>query len=314
MLARSGRLLGCGRLVAGTVLWVGSQPSLLTSQVAPDVSPYVLHIPGTVRGIGLNGAGAALVGDAGAVFSNPAGLATVKHIALEGAYRSAPGEAHFLTGSLGWRLRQFNIGVGGRYFDFGSDPTQYFGPTAPAGSNTREVLGVGSFVYRYGMIALGVSAKYARRSVESTHVRGFSADAGMAIAFFDIMALAFSVQNIAGNWRESSTLTMPRLTRFGFTMNYVDPQEAFRLLSTFELQWPEGGSTKAVLGGEAGVVVSGVGVVARAGYAGGSPWQPDAGITVGGSVQLGLAKLDYAYRDKDIMAQSSHYLGIRLTI
>ncbi|MEE8571660.1 MAG: hypothetical protein V3T20_00215 [Gemmatimonadota bacterium] len=314
MEARCGRFARAARLVVGALAAVGTLSTPLTGQIAPDVAPYTLQVPGSIRGVGLNGAGVALVGDAGSVFSNPASLATIRHIALEGSYRPAPGEAHFLTGALGWRLRQFDIGVGGRYFDFGPDPTQYFGSSAPAGSNTREVLGVGSLVYRYGMIAVGVSGKYARRSVDSTHVRGFSADAGLAIAFFDIMALAFSVQNIAGNWREASTLVMPRLTRLGFTMNYVDPQETFRLLSTLEVQWPDGGSTRAVIGGEAGIVVSGIGVLARAGYGGGTPWLPDAGLTVGGTVQISAAKLDYAYRSKDILAESAHYFGIRLTL
>lgn len=305
---------GGGRLVSGVLAAIGMFSPPLTGQVAPDVVPFTLQVPGSVRGMGLNGAGVALVGDAGSVFSNPAGLATISHIALEGGYRAAPGEARFLTGALGWRLRQFDLGLGARHFDFGPDPTQYFGSSAPAGSNTREVLGVGSLVYRYGMIALGVSGKYARRSVDSTHVRGFSADAGLAIAFFDIMALAFSVQNIAGNWRETSTLAMPRLTRLGFTMNYVDPQETFRLLSTLEVQWPKGGSARAVIGGEAGIVVSGVGILARAGYGGGTPWLPDAGFTAGGTVQIGVAKLDYAYRSKDILAESAHHFGIRLTL
>ncbi len=308
----------CGRVVrviclATGVLAAGMASTPLAAQIAPEVVPYVLQIPGTVRGLGMNGAGVALVGDAGAVFSNPAGLATVKHVGLEGGYRPAPGQARFLTGALGWRLRQFELGLGGRYFDFGSDPTQYFGSLAPAGSNTREVLGVGSLVYRHGMIALGVSGKYARRSVDSTHIRGFSADAGMAIAVFDILALAFSVQNIAGNWQETSTLLMPRLTRFGFTMNYVDPQESFRLLSTFELQWPDGGGTRALIGAEAGIVLSGVGVVCRGAYGGGTPWLPDAGFTWGGTVQIGIAKFDYGYRNKDILAGSAHYAGIRLT-
>jgi len=305
---------GRGRFAWGAFAAIGILSTPLTGQVAPEVVPYTLQVPGSVRGVGLNGAGVALVGDAGSVFSNPASLATIRHIALEGGYRAAPAEARFLTGALGWRLRQFDIGVGGRYFDFGPDPTRYFGASAPAGSDTREVLGVGSLVYRYGMIALGVSGKYARRSVDSTHVRGYSADAGLTIAVFDIMALAFSVQNIAGNWRETSTLAMPRITRLGFTMNYVDPQETFRLLSTFEVQWPEGGSARAVIGGEAGIVVSGVGVLARAGYGGGTPWLPDAGITAGGTVQISVAKLDYAYRSKDILAESAHYFGIRLTL
>jgi hypothetical protein len=169
-------------------------------------------------------------------------------------------------------------------------------------------------VYLYGMIAVGASGKYARRSVDSTHVRGFSADLGMAIAVFDIMALAFSVQNVSGNWKETSTLAMPRITRLGFTMNYVDPQETFRLLSTVEVQWPEGGGARAAFGGEAGVVVGGVGILARAAYGGGVPWLPDGGLTAGGTVQLGVAKLDYAYRAKDIQAESSHYVGLRLRL
>jgi len=122
------------------------------------------------------------------------------------------------------------------------------------------------------------------------------------------------MQNIAGNWQETSTLVLPRLTRLGFTMNYVDPQESFRLLSTFELQWPDGGGARALFGGEAGIVLSGVGVVGRAAYGGGTPWLPDAGFTFGGTVQLGLAKFDYGYRNRDILGASAHYVGLRLTL
>jgi len=31
-------------------------------------------------------------------------------------------------------------------------------------------------------------------------------------------------------------------------------------------------------------------------------------------VQISAAKLDYAYRSKDILAESAHYFGIRLTL
>jgi hypothetical protein len=277
--------------------------------------PLVLTLPVSVRSIGMSGAGVALVGDAGAIFSNPAGLATIGHVSLEGAYRSAPGDARLVSGALGWRVAQFDIGIGGRYFDLGTDPAQYVGPAAPPGSDSREALGVASLVYRYGMIAVGVSGRYARRSIDSVHVRGFSGDAGLALAVFDIMALAFSVQNIGGNWKEGSTLPLPRLTRLGFTMNYVDPQESFRLLSTVEVQWPDGYSARLVVGAEAGVVIKGVGVIGRVGYGGEPPGLPNASkASFGGTVALGVLDVDYAYRAHDLLEERAHHIGVRLTL
>jgi hypothetical protein len=289
-------------------------PVGLRAQDSLPPPPYVLTLPASVRSVGMSGAGVALVGDAGAVFSNPAALATIRHVALEGGYRSAPGGARLVTGALGWRLSQFDLGIGGRYFDLGTDPSQYVGPEAPAGSNAREALGVASLVYRYGLLAFGVSGRYARRSIDSVHVRGYSGDAGLALALFDIMALAFSVQNVGGNWRQSSALEMPRLTRLGFTMNYVDPQESFRLLSTVEVQWPDGRSARFVAGVEAGIVIEGVGVVGRVGYGGESPGLPNAKFSWGGTVNIGSFKVDYAYRDRDLFDEPAHHFGIRLTL
>src|SRR5574341_643016 len=57
---------------------------------AQAVAPAVLSLPGSVRSAGLHGAGAALVGDAGALFSNPVGIATLRHIGLEGTVRRSP--------------------------------------------------------------------------------------------------------------------------------------------------------------------------------------------------------------------------------
>ena len=48
-------------------------------------SPIALF-PGSTRAAGLGGAGAALVGDAGAIFDNPAGIAAIRHVAVEGSY------------------------------------------------------------------------------------------------------------------------------------------------------------------------------------------------------------------------------------
>ena len=308
------RAVWAARLIVTVHVAVLGLPTPVAAQTGDRFVPYVVRVPGSVRGQGLNGAGVALVGDAGAVFANPAGIATIGHIGLEGGYRPAPGGARFLTGAMGWRIRHLDLGVGGRYFDFGSAPARYLGPAATPGSYSREALVVGSLVYRFGMIALGASGKYARRSIDSTHVRGFTADAGLAIAFFDIMAFALSVQNIGGNWQGSSLLELPRMTRLGFTMNYVDPQESFRLLSTFEVQWLDGGGNRAVIGGEGGVVLHGVGIIGRLAYGGGTPFLPGAGFTFGGTVRIGVLNADYAYRRADLFGEPAHTIGVRLTL
>jgi hypothetical protein len=306
------------RLRSAHFLWLllflllGPHPA--AAQIADSIPPLVVQLPASVRSIAMNGAGVALVGDAGAVFSNPAGIATLSHVGLEASYRSAPGGAYLTTGALGWRVAQFDLGIAGRYFDLGSDPAQYLGPAVTAGSNVREALVIGSLVYRFGLLAIGVNGKYARRSADSVHVRGLTGDAGIAIAFFDIMALAFAVQNIGGNWRDDSGLTLPRRTRLGFTTNYVDPQETFRLLSTVEIEWHEGAGARLLLGGEAGIVVSGVGIIGRLGYGGRPVSVAGSRLTLGGTVTFAALSLDYAFRADELLGQSAHYFGARLTL
>lgn len=297
--------------LAGALLCWALAPVAAAAQEAPYV-PLVLHLPGSVRAVGMNGAEGALVGDAGSLFANPTGLATIRHIGLEGLARRAPGSGYYLSGGVGWRLAQLDVGVGGKLFDLGDGPSRYL-PGSPA-ANVQEVLGQGTLVYRYGLIAMGVSAKYVRRKVDGVYQRGATGDLGLAIAVFDIMAFAFSVQNVGGNWRDGSPIMLPRLTRLGFTMNYTDPQETYRLLTTVEFEWPEGRSLRVVQGAEAGIVVEGVGLVARAGYATRDDPLAAAHLTFGASVHVGAAKVDYAYRHRDLLDEAAHYLGLRLTL
>ena len=263
----------------------------------------MLHLPGSVRNAGLNGAGAALVGDAGSVFGNPAGLATIRHIAVEGAFRLEPQNGNVVTAAGAWRLRQFDLGGGVQRFTLGSAS----GPPHP-----RELLMAGSLVYRFGLLAAGATVKSVRTNSAGVEQRGWGGDLGLAIAVFDIMAIGFSIQNVGGNFDDQSSLVLPRLTRLGFTMNYVDPQESFRLLSAVEIQWPEGRGPRGILGGEAGTVIKGVGVVGRLAY--GSRWalyQPSS-MTYGGSVVLTRLVFDYAF-EPGAFGVSRHRVGLRLT-
>jgi hypothetical protein len=293
------------------VMLVATAPATLAAQAPPAA---ILDLPGSVRSAGLHGAGAALVGDAGSVFANPVGLATLRHIGVEGAYRRMPSGAFAATGALGWRLSQFDLGGGVAYLSGDSVPA--IGLSSGSAGRPYEALGVGSLVYRFGLFAVGGSIKEVRRSASGVVERGRSGDLGVALAFFDIMAMGFSVQNVGGNWLQPSgtTLAMPRLTRWGFTMNYSDPEETFRLMSTIEAQWPQGQRARWTFGGEGGVVVYGVGILGRVAYqtrTAGTAWPP---VTLGASLALTRLQIDYAYAARDPVGSPAHRLGVRLTL
>lgn len=305
----------------GSITVLGTLASLLLhalplcGQIVDSAAPLVLTVPLSARSAGLNGVGAALVGHAGALFTNPAGIATVRHVSMEASYRNLSREAYLTAAALAWRISQFDVGFGAAYFDLGNDPLRFPVIGVPAASHTRDLAGFGSLVYRYGMIAVGGTAKYASRTVDTDKDRALSFDGGAAIAIFDIMAFGFSVQNIGGNWRDQSSLTMPRLTRFGFTMNYVDPQETYRLLSVLELQWPQGGrGTRILLGTEAGIVVKGVGLIARGAYGSQASTSDLPRFTYGLSVAISRLSVDYAFRNADQLEDTVHLVGLRLTL
>jgi hypothetical protein len=254
------------------------------------------------------------VGDAGAVFTNPAGLATLRHLALEGTYRRSRFNTMVGTAAVGWRLNQFDVGGGVAYLAADSQPALGSALGLVRGPLERpyEAMAVGSLVYRFGLFALGGSIRELRRSTAASLERGRSGDVGAAIAIFDIMAIGFAAQNVSGNWYRKEALPMPRLLRWGFTMNYTDPQETVRLLSTVEAQWPEGAPARWILGGEAGAVIYGAGVLGRLGYQTRTTGEP--AVTWGGSLTLGALQVDYAYGSRDPLGAGAHRLGFRLTL
>src|SRR5439155_598658 len=254
---------------------------VIASLTAQAEGSPVLLLPASTRSAGLGGAGAALVGDAGAVFANPAGIATIRHLSVEGSYERYLAGATLSAAALALRLGRLNWGAGAAALDYG------------AGS-AADLLGVSSLVFRTGVIALGGSGKYFRQEVGGSSAHAWAGDAGVAIAVFDIMALGASVQNIGGG--RSGAPPLPRRTRAGFTMNYVDPQGTFRLLTTVEGQWPEGHAAVLVAGLEAGVVARGGGAgggahplpatadrAARGGRADPARAAPAAGARAGGA-------------------------------
>ncbi len=309
---------------ARVLWWMAVLMSARTASAqAPGAGgPAVLESPGSVRAAGLGGAGVALMGDAGSVFSNPAGLAIIPHISLEAGYYGAPFDAYQVTGALGVRLGQFDVGFGLKHYDFGSEAEVVPDPATggvtgmPTGATigARELLATGSLLYRFGMLAVGGTVKVVDQHVADLSDRGVSGDFGVAIAIFDIAALGFAVQNVGGDWRSASALVLPHRSRLGFTMNYVDPQETYRLLSTIEMQWREGRGNRLVLGIEGGIVAAGVGVLVRGAYASGREEAAPSAFTAGGSLTLGGLTLDYAYQPVDLLGGGSQRVGVRLVL
>jgi hypothetical protein len=270
--------------------------AMLAASLPAQTVGSVAVLPGSTRAAGLGGSGAAVVGDAGALFANPAGLATVHRLAVEAGYESYPAGTTLATGAVALRIGRWDWGAG----------AATLGQTYSA----ADVLAVSTLVFRTGLVALGGSAKYARETVAGAGVDGWAGDAGLAVAVFDLMAFGVSVQNIGGD--RAGRARLPRNARAGFTLNYVDPQGTLRLLTTLEGQWPAAAPAFLVLGAEGGAVTNGIGVLVRAGYIGHSRTTSAAPFTAGASIELGRLHLDYAYR-ADNQQGARQRMGLRWT-
>ena len=281
--------------------------------------PTIASLPASTRSQALGGAGVALVGDAAGLFANPASIAMVRHLALEGsAEQYLEGTLHTAAAIAG-RVGRVSWGFGAQALLYGEeaeivpDPATGGRRGMPTGATfaPSDVLAVGTLVYRFSLLAVGVSAKYAQQAIGGWSGDGSAADIGASIALFDIFALGVAVQNLAGHGND---IALPSLTRAGVTLNYTDPQGTVRILSTLEGQWREDHDAAMVIGVEGGVVVQGVGVLGRAGFTtpgsltDASPW------SVGGGVALGGVQLDYAYRPFDELGGGTHRLGVRWRI
>jgi hypothetical protein len=276
-------------------------------------------LPGSTRSAALGGAGAALVGDAAAIFANPAGIATIRHLSVEGSYEPYLAGSAVSTAALALRVSRWTWGFGAQTLDYGSEPVVVPDPatggrrgmTTGASFHPYEALAATTLVYRRGFAALGVTAKYDRQQMGAAVSDAWAGDIGMAIAVFDIMAAGVSVQNLGGDLGDGALL--PRRTRAGVTLNYTDPQGTFRLLTTLEGQWTRFRRAVLVQGVEGGIVTGGVGLVARVGYAT-RPAVTDASrVTLGGGVVLGGLAMDYAFQAYEALGGGTHRVGLRWT-
>ena len=267
--------------------------------------PAVLSYPANVRSAGLAGAGAAMIGYAGSVFNNPSGLAPIRSLSIEAALARLPDGSTYTMGAAAVRAGSFNVGGGYQYLRF------------PGGGQVYDNLSwTGALVYRWGGLGLGTAAKYVSVEDSSGAIsRAVTSDLSATVAFFDIAALALSVQNVGDVTISAPGLRLPRAVHLGFSLNLLDTYSNGRLLATFETVWRQGEARRTVVGLEAGAVFYGLGLVARAGTGGepGTPVTPFSTTTWGASVVAGKARLDYAYQKRSALGRGVHLFGVRWT-
>lgn len=277
--------------------WALATLGLLGAPAARGQTPALEGVPASVRSVGLGGAGAALVGDASAIFANPANLATIRHLAVEGSYTSVSGGGALSLGAVALRLGRLDWGAGARVL------------SRPGPLTDDDAVVASSLVYRRGLLAVGVTGKYAHGPGTPPAGR-WAGDAGLAIPVFDLFALGVSIQNLGG---DSAGGVLPRRVRAGFTMNYVDPEGNYRLLTTLEAQWRSGAHAELVQGLEAGVVVGGLVLVGRVAYGTAAPAPGVSRVSAGGGIEVGRLHFDYAYRPLTGNGDARHRFGVRWT-
>lgn len=292
-------LLLAAALLAATVPAVAAQPPAARDR------PALLGFPSSVRSAGLAGAGVAMPGYAGSVFDNPSGLAPIRALSLEGALARLPDRSTYTMGAAAARAGPFNLGAGYQYLRFERGGPVY-----------DNLTWAGAAVFRRGGLSVGSAVKYVSLEDSARAVtRALTTDHSAMVAFFDIAAVALSVQNV-GNWTLTDPgLLLPRTVHLGASLNLLDTYSNGRLLATLETVWSRGRARRTVVGLEGGAVFYGLGLVARAGTGGepGDPIRPWSTTTWGGSVVAGQARIDYAYQKRSAVGRSVHLFGVRWT-
>lgn len=284
-------------------------PMASTAAGAQTEGSVVAALPGSPRAQAMGDASVALVGDAGSMFANPAGISTVRRWAVEGSFESHLEGARYSTAAFAARFGRLTWGAGAQTFSFGDEAEIIGGIPTGRTFTATDLLAAGTLVYRFSLIAVGASAKYARQSVADWSADAWAADVGLAMAVYDIAALGFAVQNLGGDLGAGAGL--PTRTRLGMTLNFTDPEGTIRALSSVEGRWTEGLPDAFAAGLEGGVVTAGVGLLGRVGFSTPGGGRDESRWTVGGGLVVGRFRVDYAYRDFDVLGQTTHRLGVR---
>ncbi|HET7040496.1 MAG TPA: hypothetical protein VFI13_00690 [Gemmatimonadales bacterium] len=265
--------------------------------------PLVLGLPATARYAGVANASVALHGDAGALFVNPAGIATVRHAGIEATYHYSHEQALEGSAAAALRLGQFTIGGGTHYLKLD-----------PKSPNADNLLSIGTAVYRYGIFAVGASGKYI--SVEDTAGnvrRSATEDVGGLVALFDLFAIGASFQNIGRSDISGGGVELPHSSHLGVMFNFTDPQETWVMRAAWEKVWTAGQAPRNKIAAELGVQLGGAFLTLRGGTGARAPETEQSSSSAGASLGFRRFAIDYAYQRKTALGGDVQRFGVRFT-
>lgn len=273
----------------------------LSAQTRPY--PLVLGLPATARYAGVANAAVALHGDAGALFVNPAGIATVRHAGIEATYDYSHSQGLEGSAAAALRLGQFTVGGGTHYLKLD-----------PKSPNADNLLSIGTVVYRYAIFAVGASGKYI--SVEDTAGnvrRSATEDVGGLIALFDLFAIGGSFQNIGRHDISGGGVQLPPSSHFGVVFNFTDPQLTWVARATWEKVWTRGEEPRNKVAAEVGVQLGGAFLTLRGGTGARAPQTDQSAGSVGASLGFRRFAIDYAYQGQTALGSDVQRVGLRFT-
>jgi hypothetical protein len=286
-------------------LLLGAMSALSACSLLAQAEPYplVVGLPATARYAGLANAGVAVHGDAGALFVNPAGIATVRHAGIEATYHVSGSQGIEATAAGAIRFKQFTFGGGTHYLRLD-----------PSSPNADNLMTMGTAVFRYAIIAVGASGKYI--SVEDTTGdvrRSASGDVGVLIALFDLVAVGASFQNVGQKTLSGDGLALPHSSHLGLVFNFTDPQETWVARIIWEKVWIEDLESRSKIAAEVGGQVGGAFLTLRAGTGERNPATDQSDSAVGASVGFRRFAIDYAYQRRTALGGDVQRFGLRFT-
>ena len=296
-------VLGAFRASRAWLLGVLSVSSLCSLSAQAKPFPLVLGLPATARYAGLANAGVAVHGDAGALFVNPAGIATVRHAGIEATYHFSHARPLEGSAAAAFRLKQFTFGAGAHYLRL--DPND---------PNADNLLTMGTVTYRYAIVAAGVSGKYL--SVEDTGGtvrRAATGDVGILVALFDLVAIGASFQNVGHRGISGGGLDLPHSSHLGAVFNFTDPQSTWVMRAIWEKVWLEGTPSRNRLAAELGFQLAGAFVTLRGGTGVRNPATKQSDSAVGASLGFRRFAVDWAWQQRTALGGDVQRLGVRFT-
>lgn len=265
--------------------------------------PLVLGLPATARYAGIANAAVAVHGDAGAMFVNPAGIASVRHAGIEATYHYSHSQPVEGSAAAAFRLGQFTLGGGAHYLRLD--------PESPDADN---LLTQGTAVYRWGIFAVGASGKYISLEDTTGHVRrSATGDIGLLMAIFDIFAVGASFQNVGRNDLSGGGVALPPSSHLGVVFNFTDPQTTWIARIIWEKVWMEDEESRSKLAAELGASVGGAFITMRAGTGGRRAETRQSESSYGASIGFRRVAIDYAYQRRNALGEDVQRIGFRLT-